>query len=343
MKCKNLQLLYAILLLLGCTQNVSAQNDTIFTRQGDMLVGTIKSLNGTALFFSTPYSNDPISLKWSEITAIKTTKLFKVMDAKGNLEIGRIILDSSNVTQFFIKTADTTLIFKKGEIGQITKYDPRNLRDKLDIHLDIGFVTAKANNARQLNLGTRVGYEAKKWVFLFDYSTFASIVDTIITSRGSLGLSAGYILPKNWFVNARTNFFSSSEQQLDYRFTNSFGIGKYIFRNTSHELRTLAGASYNREKFTISPEEFTSAELFGSIHHLYSAIKGLNLLTDLIVSPSLTEDGRVRTYFTTDAKVKVIRHFTFGISFTLNYDNKPPVESPTSDYIFNFKLGWSFR
>jgi putative salt-induced outer membrane protein YdiY len=192
-------------------------------------------------------------------------------------------------------------------------------------------------------MGTRVGYEAKKWVFLFDYSTFASIVDTIETSRGNLGLSAGYILPKNWFVNARTNFFSSSEQQLDYRFTNSIGLGKYIFRSTSHELRMLAGGSYNLEKFTISPEEFESAELFGSVHHLYTVIKGLNLLTDLVVSPSLTEDGRVRTYFSTEAKITVIRHFTFGISYTLNYDNRPPVESSRSDYIFNFKFGWSLR
>jgi putative salt-induced outer membrane protein YdiY len=265
------------------------------------------------------------------------------MDTKGNLAIGRIILDSSNSTQFFIQTEDTTLSFNKGDIGQLTKYDPKNLKDKLDIHLDIGFVTAKANNARQLSLGTRVGYEAKKWVFLFDYSTFASIVDTIETARGSLGLSAGYILPKNWFINARTNFFSSSEQQLDYRFTNSIGVGKYIYRRATHELRTLAGGSYNQEKFTISPEEFTSAELFGSIHHVYTATKGLNLLTDLIVSPSLTDDGRVRTYFTTEAKVTVIRHFTFSLSYTLNYDNKPPVESSKSDYIFNFKLGWSFR
>lgn len=343
MKFITIKHLFTILFFMWWAQNASAQNDSIFIKQGEMLVGTIKSLSGTALYFSTPFTNDPISLKWSEITAIKTTKLFKVMDTKGNLAIGRIILDSSNSTQFFIQTADTTLSFNKGDIGLITKYDPKNLKDKLDIHLDIGFVTAKANNARQLSLGTRVGYEAKKWVFLFDYSTFASIVDTIETARGSLGLSAGYILPKNWFINARTNFFSSTEQQLNYRFTNSIGVGKYIYRRATHELRTLAGGSYNQEKFTISPEEFTSAELFGSIHHLYTATKGLNLLTDLVVSPSLTDDGRVRTYFTTEAKVTVVRHFTFSISYTLNYDSKPPVESSKSDYIFNFKLGWSFR
>ncbi len=335
--------LFTLLFFWGWMQNASAQNDSVFIKQGGMLVGTIKSLTGASLLFTTPYTNDPISIKWSEITAIKTGKLFKVMDTKGNIAIGTIILDSTNAGQFFIKTADTTLIFGKGNIGLITKYDPKNIRDKLDIQLDIGFVTAKANNARQLSLGTRVGYEARKWVFLFDYSTFASIVDNIETARGNLGLSAAYVLPRNWYITARSNFFSSTEQQLDYRSTNSFGVGKYIFRQANHELRSLAGGSYNLEKFTLSPEEFTSAELFGSIHYFYNATKGLKLLSDLVVSPSLTETGRVRTYFSAEAKVTVVRHFTFGISYTLNYDSHPPVESSKTDYIFNFKLGWSFR
>jgi putative salt-induced outer membrane protein YdiY len=308
-----------------------------------VLTGTIKTLSGSVLMLSTSFTKDPISLKWSEISGIKTEKLFKVMDRRGKLTIGQIILDSSNATQFFIKSDNNILIFNKEEIGQITKYDPKNLKDKLDIHLDIGFVTAKANNARQLSFGTRVRYEAKKWVLLFDYSTFASIVDTIITSRGNLGISAAYILPKNWFVSAKANFFSSSEQQLDLRATNSFGVGKYIFRKASHELRIISGGSHNLEKFTLSPEEFRSAELFGSIHHEYVLTKGLNLLTDLIVSPSITEQNRIRTFFSSEAKITIIKHFRFGLGYTLNYDNKPPVLSSKSDYILNFKLGWSFQ
>lgn len=332
-----------LLALLCLTKPVSAQTDTIYTRQGDMLVGSIKLLSGTSLFFSTTYTNEAISLKWTEITALKTTKQFKVMDKKGVLYIGRLSMDTAHAEQVLLKTADTTLTIKKNDIGQLSRYDPKNIKDKLTLKFDMGFITAKANNVRQLSFGTKLGYEAKKWQFGFDYFTFGSLVDTIISSRGSLGLGASYVLPKNWFLSGRLHWFSSTEQQLDMRAIQSMGIGKYVIRQNNQELRLFTGGSFNREKFTESEEQFSSAELFLSAHHLFKPVKGFDLLTDFVLSPSLSDEGRIRTYFNTEAKITVIRHFTFGLSYTLNHDSKPPVASSKTDFIFNFKLGWTLQ
>lgn len=343
-KIKSMKKFYIINLLLVLHIQTFAQNDTVITKQGLLLIGTIKSLSGSALMLSTSYTNDAISLKWEEVNLIKTAGLFKVMDKKGHLVIGRISMDTLHRNQFYITTGDdSVLVFKKNDIGQLSKYNPRSVRDKLDIKLDIGFITAKSNNTRQASIGIKLGYEAKKWLFAFDFNSFGSVVDTIQNSRGNIGLSAAYFLPQNWFLAVHSNFFSSTEQQLDLRGTQSIGFGKYLIRQVKHELRTYAGLNYNEEKFTKSEEQFKSSELFFNIHYFLNPVKGLDLRSDLAFNPSLTDKGRVRTYFFSEAKVTVIRHFNFGVSYTLNYDNKPPVLSEKSDYILNFKLGWSFQ
>jgi putative salt-induced outer membrane protein YdiY len=101
------------------------------------------------------------------------------------------------------------------------------------------------------------------------------------------------------------------------------------------------GGTFNKEKYSSSLEEFTSAEAFGSIRYEYYPVKGMEFLADFILFPSLTESGRIRSYINTELKFTLIRHFKLGLVYTLNYDNKPPVSSSKSDYILNFKFGWT--
>lgn len=318
------------------------KKDTITTKQGDILIGNITSVNHGIVYLTTVYTNDPISVKWTGIAMIKSQKQFKIFDKKGRLIIGKIRIDSTTEDNTWsVITKDSTLRIMKKDISQISKYEDKKLRDKLALNVDIGYIRTKADNTSQLSLGLNFGYEAKRWNFKFDFLSFSSQVDTMINSRGNLGISATYTLPHNWFAIGRSSFFSSTEQQLDVRQTQSLGFGKYLVNQNNSQLRIYFGGTYNQEQYSTSLEKYKSAEAFGSIRYEYYPVKGIELLADFILFPSLTESGRIRSYLNTEIKFTIIRHFKLGLVYTLNYDNKPPVTSSKSDYILNFKFGWA--
>lgn len=329
-----------IILTFGTT-TLYAQKDTIITKQGDVLIGSVTSVSNGIFYLSTVYSNDPIAVKWSGISQIKTQKEFKIFDKRGKLLIGSIHFDSTTDDNTWrVISNDTTIDIQKNDISQISKYEHDKLRDKLKLNVDIGYIRTKDNNSSQLSLGLGLGYEGKRWNLKMDYLSFASQVDTIITGRGNFGLALTYILPQNWFAIGRSSFFSSTQQQLDLRITHSLGLGKYLIHQNNNQLRVYLGGTYNKENFSSSLEEFTSVEAFGSIRYGYYPVKGMELNADFVLFPSLTESGRIRSYINTELKFMLIRHFKLSFVYTLNYDNKPPVSSSKSDYILNFKFGW---
>ena len=335
-------LIVVLFTTLAFGNNIYAQKDTIITKQGDILIGSITSVSHGIIYLSTVYSNDPISVKWTGISQIKSQREFKIFDKKGKLLIGSIRIDSTtDDNTWWVISKDTITAIQKKDISQISKYEHDKLRDKLKLNVDIGYIKTKANNSSQLSLGLGLGYEGKRWNLKFDYLSFASQTDTIITGRGNLGLTLTYILPQNWFAIGRSSFFSSTEQQLDSRITHSLGFGKYLIHQNNNQLRIYMGGTFNKEKYSSSLEEFTSAEAFGSIRYEYYPVKGMEFLADFILFPSLTESGRIRSYINTELKFTLIRHFKLGLVYTLNYDNKPPVSSSKSDYILNFKFGWT--
>ncbi|ULQ54597.1 DUF481 domain-containing protein [Flavihumibacter fluvii] len=332
-----------LLVVIFSGSTAHAQKDTIITKQGALLIGSISSFVHGRLTLSTDYTYDAFPIKWSEVAMVKTQKQFKVFDRKGNILVGKIRMDTSIVPGIYIFTRDTAYFIPRKDIGQLSKYETNTFRDRFNWNIDVGFVKVKANNTRQLDLGTNIGYEAKRWELNLNYYSFASLVDTIMSSRGNLGLSISYFLPRNWFLVGNSSIFRSSEQQIDYRVNNAIGFGKYAIRKNNQLLRLFMGINNNQEKYTSSTEKFGSTEAFGSFRYEYYLPKGLNVVSDLVIFPSLTETNRVRSYFNIETRIKVIRHFHFGIGYTLNYDSKPPVNSSKSDYILNVKLGWSLK
>ncbi|WP_428329726.1 DUF481 domain-containing protein [Mucilaginibacter sp.] len=118
------------------------------------------------------------------------------------------------------------------------------------------------------------------------------------------------------------------------------GAGNYFFRQTNGYLSFSLGGTYNDELFSGSTQSFKSGEAFGDLHFEYSLLKDINIVSEVLAFPSLTESGRFRSAVKTDLTVNFSAHFRTGLGFMLNTDSKPPITSSKSDYIINLKLGW---
>ncbi|MDP9076861.1 MAG: DUF481 domain-containing protein [Bacteroidota bacterium] len=317
-----------------------AQKDTVIMKQGDRLAGDITSVLNDVLTLKTDYASTPLSLKWTSIVYLESNKHFKIIDKNGLLYLAKIGIDYTNKGKVAIITDTTKMYIAVADVDQITNYENLKFADKFKLSVDVGYSRAKNKSSQQISIGLKLAYEAKRWDFGLNYYSYASVVDTAKSSRGNLDLTLKYILPKNWFLIAQAGLYANTEQLLDSRETLNAGIGRFISRNSSQLFFYYIGATKNREKYTGSPDDFHSAETFGTIHYEYSFPKGISTASDLSLYKSLTESGRFRSTFRTDLNLAFSTHFRTGFNLILNTDNKPPVTSNKTDYILNLKFGW---
>ena len=69
----------------------------------------------------------------------------------------------------------------------------------------------------------------------------------------------------------------------------------------------------------------------------------ISLTTDLKVSPTVSEWGRVRADYNLTLKYDLPYDFYIKTAFTMNYDNEPAIEGNQYDYIFSSGFGWEFN
>ena len=333
-----LALFFVISAFCGCSQ-AFAQTDTVVLKQGLKIGGQLISTDEKVVLFKTAFTSEPISIKWSEIAAFKAKNTYRVLSKRGDIAVGTLQMDTLQKQKVKVISTDTILL-DRYNISQISAFDKR-FGHRLKLDIDLGIIRTKANNSNQVSFELALKYPAKRWDFGINYSAFASSADTISNVRASLNLSAKYNMPKGWFGLGQVSSFKSTEQQIDYRVNYLLGLGKYFYRRDKINLSSYFGGTFNREKFTPLPQSFKSAEAFGGLHVEIIPQEKLRIVSEFVTYPSLSEAGRWRTYSKTDVLISLVKHFRFGLGYMLNTDNKPPVSSSRSDYLFNIKLGWS--
>jgi len=333
---KNLLIGYC--LLLGVV--AQAQKDSLVLKNGDIIVGEIKSMDKGVLTIETAYSKKDFTVEWSGIKEIFSKSHFLVTLTNGqrikgtveSVEAGKKIIingDDGSKTE----TTLGEMVFLKG-----LKSD---FWSRAYASIDLGLSFTKANNLQQYNVRSKFGYLADKWQTDIFYDDTRSKQDSVAeTKRTEGGIAAKYFLQKDWYLAASLNFLSNTEQALDLRTTGKLGIGKYLVHTNKQYWGLGAGLSLNNERFTNGTASRSSLEAyFGSELNLFD-IGDLSLLSNIWAYPSLTENGRWRTDFIFDLKYDLPLDLYIKLGFTLNYDNRPAVKGKETDYVLAFSIGW---
>ena len=334
----NKNLFIAFCMLLGLA--TQAQKDSLVLKNGDVIVGEIKSMDKGVLTIETDYSKKDFTVEWSGIKEIYSKSHFLVTLKNGQRINGTV--ESAEAGKKIIINGDdgskteTTLdemVYLKG-----LKSD---FWSRAYASIDIGLSFTKANNLKQYNVRSKFGYLADKWQLDLFYDDTRSSQDSVAeTKRTEGGISAKYFLQKDWYLAASLNFLSNTEQALNLRTTGKLGIGKYLVHTNKQYWGLGTGLSLNNESFTNGTASRSSLEgYFGSELNFFD-IGDLSLLSNIWVYPSFTENGRWRTDFIFDAKYDLPLDFYIKAGFTLNYDNRPAVKGKETDYVLAFSVGW---
>ena len=335
------KLLLIVILIASCSE-IRAQTDSIIFKNGNYIVGEIKSMDKNILEIETDYSDSDFKIEWNGIDQIFTDTYLLISLSNGSRYNGH--LKSTGPQQINIITDyEETIPVGLLDIVILEGID-KGFWSQLYATIDIGFDLAKANDFRQLSMRSNLGYIAKRWQLDGHYNTLATVqsdADDINNTEG--GLTYKYFLPHDWYPLASIGFSSNTEQQLDLRISGKLGMGKYVIHTNKAYLGFSIGANYNSENYT--PDSIADREswegFIGSELNMFN-MGDLNLFTSTIAYPSLTESKRWRSDFKMNLKYDLPLDFYIKFGVTVNYDNQPAPGSPDTDYILHSGFGWEW-
>ena len=336
---KQVYQLLASVILLCLFVKVNAQTDSLVLSNGDVMVGEIKSMDKGVLIIETPYSDKDFQVKWIEIKKIYSTTRFLITLSDGRRMNSILITKSPGIV--VIENED-------GDLEEINILDLVFLKEleskfwsRVNASIDAGLSVNKANNLKQINLSSSLGYLTDEWGFDAYYTYSGSSQDSIeSTIRQEGGLNFRYFLEKDWYILPQATYLSNTEQALLRRITGKLGVGRYLQHTNRSYWGVVGGLSFNGEHFTNGAESRQSAEAYAGTEVNLFDTGDLTLLSNLYFYPSLTEKGRIRSDFKFDVKYEFANDFYFKTSVTYNYDNQPAIQGNETDYVFSFSIGW---
>jgi len=339
---KNILLLqlFAALFFVLLSLHSNAQHDSLVLKNGNVIVGELKSLDKGVITIETDYSDNDFTIEWSGIKEIYVRSMFLITLEDGTRINGKFESvsrgDTIKITDADGKQTETVhddIVYLKG-----LKSD---FWSRVHASIDMGLSISKANNLKQYNVRSAVGYLADKWLVDLYYNDTRSSQDSIAdTKRTEAGASYTYFLPKDFYAVGSVSTLSNTEQALNLRLTSKAGVGKYFIHTNRSYLGVGGGLSLNNESFTNGTPKRTSLEgYFGGEVNLFD-IGDFSLLSNLYFYPSFTESGRWRTDFKLDTKYDLPLDFYIKLGLTLNYDSKPAVVGKETDYVYTFSIGW---
>ena len=319
---------------------LSWSQDTIYLKNGDIMVGELKSLNHGVVEFETEYSDSDFQIEWKGMDRLTTQTIFLITTSDGERLNGNIV------------NADSTGISINDE-GNVTKGPAHKLVflksldsgfwSKISANVDIGLNLTKAKNLRQLTVNSGVGYMGENWSWNAVYNSLNASQDSVSpTLRRDGGLTVNRFLPHDIFVTAGTDYLSNTEQLLDFRMNARLGLGYYFVHSNKWFWSGAAGVAYVDESFTSGENNLQSTEGFFSTELSLFDFGDLSFYTKIVAYPGITEKGRFRSDININFKYDLPIDFYIKTGATINYDNQPTAGAPETDYVLNTGFGWEW-
>jgi hypothetical protein len=328
--------------LVGLSIQAVAQADSVVFRNGNYVVGEIKSMTRNVLKIETDYSDEDFAVEWDGIREIYSKTHFLITLSNGNRYNGTIRSNTSGGIDIITDDGEVVPV-QQSEIVFLDDVD-FGFWSQVYASIDIGYDLTRSKNLRSFSMNSNVGYIARRWQLDATFNRFTSRQDEVEDiQRSDGGLTFKYFLPRDWYPTASTSWLSNTEQQLTLRTTAKLGFGKYVVHTNQLYWGLSVGANYNNEDYTPPElEDRSSWEGYAGTELNLFNVGDLNLQSSLVAYPSFTESKRFRTDFTFNISYDLPWDFYVKAGFTLNYDNQPAEGSSKTDYVLKTGFGWSW-
>lgn len=319
-------------------------------KNGDRITCEIVSLEGGVLSVKLDYADGMVSLQWSKIERVESSRLFIVRTDKGVVHTGTLTTVAAEIGEpvriEIEKSTDEKVEIDSKEVVKIDTTAERFWR-RFNGDISVGVSYAKGNQATQYNLNSSIEYPRGRWNFKAAInSNLSSSANSDVSTRNSINFQTTRLLPRNnLFVTGSVGLLESSEQGIGFQTNLGGGIG-YFFKNTNRtKIALIGGAGWQRTNYTGSgvarnTQNATAALIATDIQFL--RFKKTNFNLDAALLPSISEPGRLYFRLNQSYSVRLYRNLSWNISFYGNWDSRPPIGLSGSDYGTTTGLGWKF-
>jgi hypothetical protein len=321
---------------------VLAQTDSLVFKNSNVVDGEIKSMDRGVLQIETDYSDSDFQIEWDQIRKIHTYTNFLITLTDSRKYFGNIVSTDKSKVHIVTLTGQVILC----DINDIVELKPykKSFFNRLHASIDIGFSITKANNLKQLDSRSSIGYRARRWHLKASYNAFRSRQNDIEpVQRADAKIDYKFLLPRVWYSVATVAFSTDTEQKLDQRINAQLGLGRFIFRTNAAYWGARLGVNRNVEKYTSeTPDRYSWEGYLGTDVNIYD-MGDFSISTNIMAYPGITERGRFRSDLTLDTQYDLPYDFYIKIGLTMNYDNQPAQDASEFGYIFKTGFGWEWN
>lgn len=337
-----------LLLLMLCfstrTFAIELEKDTVYLRDGEVLVGDIRELRLGLLSFN---SKDVgiISLKLSKIKTINSSSdTLRVETANKDIYYGAIkpsdkegwvyVVTESHRHHIEISNINSLILFRK------------RFWDNLSGNVSAGFSYSHSSGIGQLTTSYSVTYAARRYDVTFSGSGIGSI-DTSKFSRDreDLDLSILYNIEGAWYGVASLDYQRNLQLSIARRFQQLVAGGyKFIF-SPNFQIMGMGGLSVSQERSTTGEEQNFLCELPAgfSLDFFRFSHPNMQITSSHTFYTGLTQWGRVRYDGSTTIAWTLIEFLNLSFNLYMNYDSRPPDTSAgKTDYGTVISLSYRF-
>lgn len=331
-----------VLLFLWSASAFARYDDTVFLNNGDRLSGDVKELSRDMLRFKTD-SMGTVYIRWGDIRSLETGKSLRI-ELKSGLHLVGSISRSGARGQLVVSTSrrDEMLPF-----SDVVAFVPLKLEsswfDRLEGSVKFGLNSTKGSNTTQWNVGVNALYRGPSWEVISRLdSNVTDRSDDTTSERISFLTAYRHLLRNRWFWATLASYDKNDELGINDRYSGGGGVGRYLFRSNSVELLLQSGLLVSREFRTDTADDQLEAYLGGSLAWFRHSFPRTDIRTDVLVLPSLTDSGRVRTNLDVSVKREFVEDLFLDLSVYFSTDNKPPNEASREDWGVVTSIGYSF-
>ena len=329
--------------LAGVSSPLAAQKtDTLRLKNGDRLIGEVKSLNHALLRYSTD-NLSTVSIEWDAVESLVSRSAFEIELQSGLKHYGRLATAPAGYLVVAGAVVADTL-----PLGLVVHIVPMSQRfwSRVDGYVDVGFTYQQANHTLQFTLGAEASYRGPRMMATIQGSHYMQNQDSLEqTSRSSLALIEQAFLRHRWIAGLSQGYERNEELELIGRTKFGAGVGRYMVQNDAIEFTLGGGAVLMHERYLGQDEGVSTVE--AQLSAVFNAFRynspKLDVSTSLHMYPGITEWGRVRIDFDTRISYELIKDFFLTVSIFERFDSRPPSETAAkSDFGTTLSISWSF-
>lgn len=327
--------LSVLVALFSCAIGLNAQEkkDTIFLKNGTVVIGKLLKIKMGVMTFDPDDAND-ITVRLIKVKGIHASrKVFRVeskkytgRNTKNIVAYGTIVPDSSSgYVRVYLGASDE--LVKIDEIVNLYPYSDDFIQ-RFSGNAAAGYNYTRSSSFGRLNFDLTLKYNSQKHEGALYSAGIYSQTDTGFTrDREEINLKDNFYFSPTSFTTGFLVYQRNLELGLARRYQEGIGIGNKFVTSKIAYAWARTGLVFNQEKSLQGISSGTLSEGFIQIQCSFFKFTKPEIMLNITQAfyAGITEKGRIRTDGKLDATWEIVTNFKFNIQLYDNYDSKPPV------------------